>query len=607
MLKRIFSNYHSRSLTYVFDVLGILISIKLLLELNEAYKVVASYRDIGVYVFLCIAILKIAGSYKFMLRYTSFIDIAKIIAAISLAILIYTIYAKATTRLQIRYLVLLFYFTISILVGYRIFIKLLFSQSVQNKEKIPTLIFGAGTNGINAFRSLSNGTKLSIEGFIDDDASKVGKTIEGISVYGEKHLNKVIKNRGIEQIVISTSQISAQRKKQLLDYFTERRVKIFTLPSLEDMVGQNGPQINLKKIRIEDLLRRDQIQIDQKSNKEKYNGKCILITGAAGSIGSELVTQLLTFSPKKIILVDIAETPLFNLKERYSDEFNDISFEYHVVSVLDKTYLELLFKIKAVEIVFHAAAYKHVVMLEDNPKQAILNNVLGSKNMIDLSLQYQIESFVLVSTDKAINPTNIMGLSKRIAELYMSGIQNNGNTKLTTTRFGNVLGSNGSVVPIFNAQIAAGGPITLTHPDITRYFMTIPEACQLVLEAAANCEGGEIFVFDMGEPVKIYDLAVNMIRLSGFIENEDIAIQITGLRPGEKLYEELLSEKETLKKSHNKLIFIASSQKLEIGLTEKIEALIQLAINSKDNESLVLKMKELVPEFNSKNKKYVNI
>ena len=259
MLKRIFSNYHSRSLTYIFDVLGILISVKVLLELNEAYKVVASYTDIGVYVFLCIAILKIAGSYKFMLRYTSFIDIAKIIAAISLAIILYTIYAKASSRLQIRYLVLLFYFTISILVGYRILIKLLFSQSIQTKGKTPTLIFGAGTNGINAFRSLSNGSKISVEGFIEDDAAKIGKTIEGVSVYGEKQLDKVLKNKAIEQIVISTAQISAQRKKQLLDYFTERKIKIFTLPSLEDMVGKNGAQPDLKKIRIEDLLKRDQI------------------------------------------------------------------------------------------------------------------------------------------------------------------------------------------------------------------------------------------------------------------------------------------------------------------------------------------------------------
>ena len=607
MLKRIFSNYHSRSLTYIFDVLGILLSVKVLLELNEAYKVVASYTDIGVYVFLCIAILKIAGSYKFMLRYTSFIDIAKIIAAISLAIILYTIYVKASSRLQIRYLVLLFYFTISILVGYRILIKLLFSQSIQRKDKTPTFIFGAGTNGINAFRSLSNGSKLSIEGFIEDDTAKIGKTIEGVSVYGEKQLDKVLKNKAIEQIVISTAQISAQRKKQLLDYFTERKIKIFTLPSLEDMVGKIGAQPDLKKIRIEDLLKRDQINIDQKANEEKYKDKCILITGAAGSIGSEIVAQLLPFRPNKLILVDIAETPLFHLKERYSEQFNDTSFEYHVVSVLDKNYIASLFKEKSVQIVFHAAAYKHVVMLEDNPKQAILNNVLGSKNMIDLSLQYAIESFVLVSTDKAINPTNIMGLSKRIAELYMSCIQETGETKLTTTRFGNVLGSNGSVVPIFNAQIAAGGPITLTHPDITRYFMTIPEACQLVLEAAATCKGGELFVFDMGEPVKIYDLAVNMIRLSGFIENEDIAIEITGLRPGEKLYEELLSDQETLIKSHNELIFVAQKAPISPKVKEAIEALISNAHQEAGANDLVHEMKTLVPEFNSKNIKYTNI
>ena len=361
-----------------------------------------------------------------------------------------------------------------------------------------------------------------------------------------------------------------------------------------------GPGNALKSIKIEDLLKRDAIAIDLARNKAVYAGKRILVTGAAGSIGAEIVTQLLPFGPAELLLLDTAETPLFHLKNQLGAQYAG-KVSYHVASVLDHQYLDRLFQDPAgIDVVFHAAAYKHVFMMEQQPQAAILNNILGTKQLIDLSIEHQVAQLVLVSTDKAVNPSNVMGASKRIAELYLAAcMEKAGQTKLITTRFGNVLGSNGSVVPIFSAQIASGGPVTVTHPEITRYFMTIPEACQLVLEAGAIGGGGEVFVFDMGDPVKIKDLAVNMIRLSGLVEDQDIKIEYSGLRPGEKLYEELLTDKEDLLPSHNPLIFRTKKETLPTSLASCIDVLLEMAAQGATAEALVKQMKKLVPEFKS--------
>jgi FlaA1/EpsC-like NDP-sugar epimerase len=360
----------------------------------------------------------------------------------------------------------------------------------------------------------------------------------------------------------------------------------------------------IKKVQIEELLERDAIQLDIDIIINQLNNKTILVTGAAGSIGSEIVRQVIKFNPKKIILLDQAESPLYEMEMELHDKYKQQQYEIVMGDIRNKDRMENVFKTFAPSIVFHAAAYKHVPMMENNPSESIFTNVLGSKNLADLSVQYKVEKFVMVSTDKAVNPTNVMGASKRIAEIYTQSLNKNSTTKFITTRFGNVLGSNGSVIPRFRQQIETGGPITITHPDITRFFMTIPEACQLVLEAGAMGKGGEIFIFDMGESVKIVDLAKKMIKLSGLILDKDISIIYTGLRPGEKLYEELLANEENTIPTHHKQILIAKVKEYDFEtISSSINELINL-FDQQNNKSIVKKMKELVPEFKSNNSIY---
>ena len=373
---------------------------------------------------------------------------------------------------------------------------------------------------------------------------------------------------------------------------------------MDNLAINKGAINNLSPFKIEDLLKRDQINIDLDKNKKLYFKKTVLVTGAAGSIGSEIVRQLLNFSPKEIILFDNNENSLFKIKKELENKKTKTIFRYLLKSVTDLNSVEFCFSRFKIDVVFHAAAYKHVYMTENMPQATILNNILGTKNVIDTAIKEKVSTFVFISTDKAVNPSNVMGATKRVAEMYVSALSSENKTKIITTRFGNVLGSNGSVVPIFQSQIAKGGPITVTHPKVTRFFMTITEACQLVLEAGATGNNGEIYVFDMGQPVKIIDLAINMIRLSGLIENEDIKIEFSGLNEGEKLYEELLTDQESLIKSHNKLIFIAEKQKIDNITKTKILQLITDASNSKSTNSLISSIKKIVPEFMSTNPNY---
>ena len=600
LLAKIFKNHYNKTYAYILDVLGLAFAIKVLLQLNGATVIINQYQDLAVYGVLAILGIRLMGGYSMMLRFTSLLDVSRIAAGLFIATVLFGFYTGATTRLEFRYLVLLFYFSITVLVAYRVGIRLLYHRSIAVTEKTPTLLFGAGTNGLNAQRALMNSSSIQVLGFVDDDPAKIGRSIEGLPVYGMKGLAAVVAKKEVAQVVLTSEKLSVGRKKELFDFLSALGVKVFTVPSVDQWV-QGGAQGNaLKSIKIEDLLKRDAIAIDLARNKAVYAGKRILVTGAAGSIGAEIVTQLLPFGPAELLLLDAAETPLFHLKNQLGAQYAG-KVSYHVASVLDHQYLERLFQDPAgIDVVFHAAAYKHVFMMEQQPQAAILNNILGTKQLIDLSIQHQVAQLVLVSTDKAVNPSNVMGASKRIAELYLAAcMEKAGQTKLITTRFGNVLGSNGSVVPIFSAQIAAGGPVTVTHPEITRYFMTIPEACQLVLEAGAIGAGGEVFVFDMGDPVKIKDLAVNMIRLSGLVEHQDIKIEYSGLRPGEKLYEELLTDKEDLLPSHNPLIFKAKKETLAATLASGIAVLLEMAAQGATAEALVKQMKKLVPEFKS--------
>ena len=600
LLAKIFKNHYNKTYAYILDVLGLAFAIKVLLQLNGATVIINQYQDLAVYGVLAILGIRLMGGYSMMLRFTSLLDVSRIAAGLFIATVLFGFYTGATTRLEFRYLVLLFYFSITVLVAYRVGVRLLYHRSIAVTEKTPTLLFGAGTNGLNAQRALMNSSSIQVLGFVDDDPAKIGRSIEGLPVYGMKGLAAVVTKKEIAQVVLTSEKLSVGRKKDLFDFISDLGVKVFTVPSVDQWV-QGGAQGNaLKSIKIEDLLKRDAIAIDLARNKAVYAGKRILVTGAAGSIGAEIVTQLLPFGPAELLLLDAAETPLFHLKNQLGAQYAG-KVSYHVASVLDHQYLERLFQDPAgIDVVFHAAAYKHVFMMEQQPQAAILNNILGTKQLIDLSIEHQVAQLVLVSTDKAVNPSNVMGASKRIAELYLAAcMEKAGQTKLITTRFGNVLGSNGSVVPIFSAQIAAGGPVTVTHPEITRYFMTIPEACQLVLEAGAIGGGGEVFVFYMGDPVKIKDLAVNMIRLSGLVEDQDIKIEYSGLRPGEKLYEELLTDKEDLLPSHNPLIFKAKKETLAATLASGIAVLLEMAAQGATAEALVKQMKILVPEFKS--------
>ncbi len=600
LLAKIFKNHYNKTYAYILDVLGLAFAIKVLLQLNGATVIINQYQDLAVYGILAILGIRLMGGYSMMLRFTSLLDVSRIAAGLFMATVLFGFYTGATTRLEFRYLVLLFYFSITVLVAYRVGVRLLYHRSIAVTEKTPTLLFGAGTNGLNAQRALMNSSSIQVLGFVDDDPAKIGRSIEGLPVYGMKGLAAVVAKKEVAQVVLTSEKLSVGRKKELFDFLSALGVKVFTVPSVDQWV-QGGAQGNaLKSIKIEDLLKRDAIAIDLARNKAVYAGKRILVTGAAGSIGAEIVTQLLPFGPAELLLLDAAETPLFHLKNQLGAQYPG-KVSYHVASVLDHQYLERLFQDPAgIDVVFHAAAYKHVFMMEQQPQAAILNNILGTKQLIDLSIEHQVAQLVLVSTDKAVNPSNVMGASKRIAELYLAAcMEKAGQTKLITTRFGNVLGSNGSVVPIFSAQIAAGGPVTVTHPEITRYFMTIPEACQLVLEAGAIGGGGEVFVFDMGDPVKIKDLAVNMIRLSGLVEDQDIKIEYSGLRPGEKLYEELLTDKEDLLPSHNPLIFKAKKETLAATLASGIAVLLEMAAQGATAEALVKQMKKLVPEFKS--------
>ena len=605
MFEKIFKYHYSKKYAYVLDGICLFLAIEVLLYLNGSNIVIRLLTDKFVFIVLALGCLTLVRGYRMLLRFTTFIDIGKITMGLVLTLAIYAIYVKANTRAHYNYLLLLFYFSLSFLSLYRLIVKLLYARVSKEQKLTATILFGAGVNGLMAKRALDDSNSVNVLAFVDDDKTKVGRSIEGISVFAlDEKLKKTLEQQNIDQVIITTDKISQKRKNEVFNFFKLQGVKIFTVPAIDQWANSQGIVGNLKPIIIEDLLRRDAINIDLQKNVLQYQDKTILVTGAAGSIGSEIVRQLLKFKPHKLILFDQAETPLFDLKNELLKTKQTTQFEFLLRSVSNYALVDQCFKAHTIDVVFHAAAYKHVYMTENTPAAAILNNILGTKNVVDVAIKNKVAHFVMVSTDKAVNPSNVMGASKRIAEMYVANQAESSNTQLITTRFGNVLGSNGSVVPIFKEQIAKGGPVTVTHPEITRFFMTITEACQLVLEAGATGTGGEIYVFDMGAPVKIKDLAISMIRLSGLVENQDIKIEYSGLRPGEKLYEELLTDNENLKPSHNELIYIAQKESFGKEKAGQIELLIAEAEIGKSNEILVQLMKKIVPEFKSMNSSY---
>lgn len=502
--------------------------------------------------------------------------------------------------------------------SYRVVIKYFFSYiTTLNVTKKRVAIFGAGDVGISTKRALEHDMTANIQMilFLEDDHRKVGKNIDGIKIYSSSQLELLLKQNLVDELIIATTKLPSKRKNEIVDFCLDNKIEVFTVPPLKNWINGQLSTKQLQNIKIEDLLEREQIKIYNEILFKQLNNKTVLVTGAAGSIGSEIVRQLLQYKPKLIVLNDQAETPLHDLKLEL-EELNCNCFKLALGDIRNNLFVEKIFQDCKPNFVYHAAAYKHVPMMENSPLEAISTNVGGTKLLADFAIKYGVERFVMISTDKAVNPTNVMGASKRIAEMYVQSLYQNqeiqyltdlntSRTKFITTRFGNVLGSNGSVIPRFKKQIEAGGPVTVTHPDITRYFMTIPEACQLVLEAGSMGNGGEIFVFDMGQPVKIADLARKMIKLSGLTPDDDIKIEYSGLRPGEKLYEELLNNAENTMATYHEKILIAKTRTIEYdSLSEQIEALITPAKNQESVVEVVAAMKALVPEFISNNSEF---
>jgi FlaA1/EpsC-like NDP-sugar epimerase len=554
-----------------------------------------------------------------IIRQTSLYDAIKLFQATSVAALAIFIVSLTADKyfgyIFASPIIIIIHFLISVyfLITARIFFKAIFISLVGygEKSKKNVLIYGAGQSGIITLNTLSQDSKsdINVIGFIDDNSSKIGKTLAGIKIYSaEEALNGMLEKRSISEVILSIQNITSTRKSEIVNRCLEMNVQVKNVPPISRWINGELSSRQIKAVRIEDLLNREPIKLNQENIFNELTGKVIMITGAAGSIGSEIARQVISYKPKMVIFVDQAETPMYelelNLRKRI--ERYHILSKFIIADVSNECAMDRIFTEYLPSKVFHAAAYKHVPLMESNPFEAVRVNALGTKNMADLAMKYKVKKFVMVSTDKAVNPTNVMGATKRIAEMYIQSLSKDytHTTAFITTRFGNVLGSNGSVIPLFKKQIEAGGPITVTHPEITRYFMTIPEACQLVLEAGSIGKGGEIFIFDMGESVKIIDVAKNMIKLSGLTLGKDIQIEITGLRPGEKLYEELLGDSENDVPTYHPKIKIANVQEYEATyVVDEFEKLSN-TYKSEDHLQLVSQIKSMVKEYVSNNSIY---
>lgn len=572
--------------------------------------------------FFAIVAFLATSSYKGIVRHTGFKDVYNVLKANVLLTLLLASFSwlliktsgDSTYIINAPTIIIHFLLNTMALIFLRILYKNLYDYYVVGTRYTKrALIYGAGDSGIITYKALKNDerSRISVFGYLDDKKSKIGKKINGMTVYDPKKVDaKFLKKHHINEIIISIQNIRPSRLREIVDSFSDAPVSLKIVPAVNKWLnGDLNPQ-QIKDVRIEDLLGRKPIQLDNPDIREEIRDKVVMVTGAAGSIGSEISRQLMGYPYKKLILIDQAESPLYDLQQTTQGICRG-DCEFVMGDVRDPHRVDTAFRLFRPQIVFHAAAYKHVPLMEDNPYEAVHTNVKGTKIVADKSVEYGVEKFVMISTDKAVNPTNVMGATKRIAELYVTYLNQKSTTKFIVTRFGNVLGSNGSVIPIFKRQIEEGGPLTVTHPEITRYFMTIPEACQLVLEAGAMGKGGEVFVFDMGESVKILDLAKKIIRLSGLRYPQDIDIKITGLRPGEKIFEELLANGESTIKTHHEKIMIAkvcNDYSEEFNL--KISELIKDNHNPNQREKnlmLVTKIKELVPEYKSQNSIYTSI
>jgi FlaA1/EpsC-like NDP-sugar epimerase len=561
-------------------------------------------------------------SYTGIIRHTGVQDALRILLASAFAFGLGVVIAVVFHFIPLRGTFFsLSIFTISVfmamigLIGFRFGVKNLFQQVLQKRRlgRTRVLIYGAGASGI--ITRITLGQDLSkfydIVGFIDDNAQKWGKRVDGLPVFPPTILDvDTIAELRVHQLVIAIQRLDGLKKKDIIERAIELGLKVKVVPAIRSWIQGNLTINQIKKVKIEDLLERDPITLDSDNVRSYLQGRIVFVTGAAGSIGSEIARQILYYAPRKVIFIDQAESALHDLEIsiRAREPRLSESAEFVIADVTNNVRMRGLFAKYTPDTVFHAAAYKHVPLMEAYPFEALRVNVGGTRCLADLSVEFGVDRFVMVSTDKAVNPTNVMGASKRMAEIYTQTLNSRQDrTHFITTRFGNVLGSNGSVIPLFRRQIEAGGPITVTHPEITRYFMTIPEACNLVLEAGAMGQGGEIYVFDMGESVKIIDLAYKMIRLSGLQPDVDIEVKVTGLRPGEKLYEELLADKENTVNTHHPKIMIASVRPSEQGVVDRMMQEVTDALEIGDTYQIVTLMKCYIPEFISNNSEFASL
>ena len=558
-------------------------------------------------------------TYAGLIRHSTFIDAVKIFLASVATLLtilgIYYVYLVFTKEELFLIPELIVYSIISFcgLFLFRVLVKQVFEvyfNYTYSDSQLNVLVYGTDENAIAIASALKSEKPLryKVLGFVDKKDKNKSKEILGLPIIHLKRKTAVIlRAYQAQALILADNKLSKEESIAIVDNCLEYNFKVFRAPLISDIENNVSLSNQIQKIQIEDILEREPIKLDNKLVAKEIYNKSILVTGGAGSIGSEIVRQVASYKPKKLIILDQAESPLYRIQLEIKNNFPDLDFEAVIADIRNKNVVDEVFKEFKPNVVYHAAAYKHVPLMENYPSEAIFANVIGTKNIADLSCKYNAEKFVMVSTDKAVNPSNVMGASKRIAEIYVQALQKNSEsephskTNFVTTRFGNVLGSNGSVVPLFRKQIEQGGPLTITHPDIIRYFMTIPEACQLVLEAGAMGNGGEVFIFDMGEAVKIIDLAKKIIRLAGFVPYKDIDIKVIGLRPGEKLYEELLNDQSQTLPTYNDKIMIANIETYDYEFIKK--AILELAEISKEGSrhEIVAKMKNIVPEFLSMN------
>ena len=572
------------------------------------------WRTMGLTMVVSLVFFKMFRTYSSVLRLSSFVDIARIFVALFVsytAMALACMVAPLVTDIRlapVNVILMAFIINFALMASSRVIVKMMFETiKAGGSSQTNIFIYGAKEAGVNIAKSLrvSMRERYRLRGFIADEPDLYDKLIMGVRVFpNDENLFDILAQKGVKTIIVSPAKRNELKKEENLDRFLKHNIKLLTAPPLSEWNQRGLESGDIKEIQIEDLLQRDPIQIDIRKVASHLEGKRVMITGAAGSIGSEIMRQVATFNPYKLILVDQAETPLHDIRLELMDKWRNLDAETIVADIANQTRMEAIFKEFRPQYIFHAAAYKHVPMMEDNVSESIQTNVAGTRILADLAVKYKAEKFVMISTDKAVNPTNVMGCSKRICEIYVQSLakklQKEGGhvTQFITTRFGNVLGSNGSVIPRFKEQIRRGGPVTVTHPEIIRYFMTIPEACRLVLEAGSMGNGGEIYIFDMGKPVKIVDLAKRMISLSG---RTDVKIEFTGLRHGEKLYEELLNVKELTKPTYHEKIMIATVREYDYDeVKDRIQHLIDVSY-SYDQMKIVAAMKDLVPEFISKN------